>query len=115
MGNSPAFKSNQETFSAFIRHGESQDEVLSPLKIIPRSEANEYDPPLTKVGVAQSIITGQYLKEYFENEFHPTEIIIRSSPFIKSIMTACAIASQLGGKVHPTVEIDSYHAAVLTS
>ena len=51
-------KSNQVTFTAFVRHGESQDEILSPLKIIPRSECNEYDPPLTKIGLAQSIITG---------------------------------------------------------
>ena len=98
-----------------MRHGESVDEVLSPTWVIPRSETKECDPPLTKIGVAQAIITGQYLKEYFKTEFIPTKLIIRTSPFIKSIMTACTIASQLGGNNHPVVEIDSFNSEVLTS
>ena len=114
MGNTP-FKSNSRTFCAFVRHGESVNDVLSPLRIIPRSETKESDAPLTKIGVAQSIITGQYLKEYFDYYFDPTEIVIRTSPFINCIMTACAIASQLGERHHPTVVIDSFLSDVLTS
>ena len=55
------------------------------------------------------------MKEYFEKDYRPTAIVIQTSPFIKSIMTACAIASQLGGKIQTTVEIDSNLAEVLTS
>ena len=76
MGNSinesPAKSGKQVMFCAFVRHGESVDEIQSPTRVIPRSEERLSDPPLTKIGVAQSIITGQYLKNYFETEFRPT-------------------------------------------
>ena len=55
MGNSP---SEKVTFCAFIRHGESVDEVLSPSRVIPLKETKDSDPPLTKIGLAESIITG---------------------------------------------------------
>ena len=56
------------------------------------------------------------MNDYFENEFIPSKLIIRSSPFIRCIMTACAIAKQLGkGNKYPTVEIDGFNAEVLSS
>ena len=77
---------------------------------------NEVDPPLSKLGYAQSIITGQYLQAYFECELKPTKVVITSSPFIKCIMTACAIASQIHEKFGaPQVVIDGFHAEVLTT
>ena len=116
MGNCCIEAKETYNFCGFVRHGESVDEALAPKMVIPRSEMKEFDPPLTKLGVAQSIITGQYLKVYFESELDPTKIVIRSSPFIRCIMTACIIASQLGeGKLKaPTVVIDGNHAELLT-
>ena len=81
-----------------MRHGERADDIRSPTQsaamnlILPRSQTLKCDPPLTKVGVAQAILTGQFLKEYFENKIKPNKIVIKTSPFIRCIMTACAIA-----------------------
>ena len=40
------------SFSAFVRHGERADQArVDADLIVPKSEANLYDPPLTKLGV----------------------------------------------------------------
>ena len=62
--------------------------------ILPEKDTLKFDPPLTKVGIAQAIMTGRFLKDFFQkSELKPSKIIIRSSPFMRTIMTASAIAS----------------------
>lgn len=62
--------------------------------VLPEKDTLDYDPPLTKVGIAQAILTGRFLRDCFEkNEIKPSKIVVRSSPFIRTIMTASAIAS----------------------
>ena len=56
------------------------------------------------------------MKEYFENEIKPIKLVIRSSPFIRCVMTACAISGQLGkGNKYPNVEIDGFNSETLSS
>ena len=57
----------------------------------------EYDPPLTPLGVQQAIETAQFMQKYLEeNEY--TEVIIESSPFLRSMQTAAELANVLGHK-----------------
>ena len=61
--------------------------------IIPRNFENTIDVPLTKEGVAQATRTGQFLNNYFKNKnMHFDKMIIKTSPFIRTIMTASCIA-----------------------
>jgi broad specificity phosphatase PhoE len=54
---------------------------------------NKVDPPLTPNGIRQAEQTGRYLKEYFEEEgLAFDKIIIESSPFLRTMMTASQIA-----------------------
>ena len=74
---------------AFIRHGERADFV---------AEEYEYDVPhdpiLTPVGVQQAAETGKFLADYLkENKYD--EVILESSPFIRTLMTAAQIAKAL--------------------
>lgn len=68
------------------------------------------DPPLTKRGLDQAIKTGQFLREYFiQNKYHFTDVIINSSPYIRTIMTASGIAQGLFGDQHEVkIQIDSH-------
>jgi len=66
---------------------EPENEFISP------KEVNEIDPPLTKRGIEQAKCTGVFLRSYFANyKMHFDKIVIRSSPFARTIMTANAIA-----------------------
>ena len=56
----------EPSFCAFIRHAETTDESPGPVGVIKSRDINPHDPPLTKMGVAQAVITGEYLQEYFE-------------------------------------------------
>ena len=73
--------------------------------IFPNGQIVKEDPPLTKLGIARSIQTRRFLKTYFEEKkMEFDEIIIRSSPFVKSLTTAGLIAKELGVS---KIEIDS--------
>ena len=103
-------------FCAYVRHAETIDEILGPMGVIPRKESNHYDPPLSKMGVAQAVITGQYLKAFFENELKPKNFVIKTSPYISCIMTACVIADQLGNaSKKPTVQVDATLSQIFTT
>ena len=64
--------------------------------MVPTQDTNQIDPPLTVCGVEQAKKTGQFLKRYFKDYgFQFEKIIIKSSPFIRCIMTAAAVAAEL--------------------
>lgn len=82
-------------FAAIIRHGQVNDlvEEHNKPKKIP-SDPDEYDPPLTALGIKQAQQTGQFLQEYFKNHnFRFHKVIIECSPFLRCMMTAGHIAS----------------------
>ena len=55
------------------------------------------DPPLTPRGIDQAICTGKFFKQYFEENGY-TDIVIESSPFLRSLQTASEVAKILGTK-----------------
>ena len=71
MGNTADKSSEEQSFSVFVKNGESVDEVLSPNRLIPRSESKSYDAPLTKIGVAQATLTGLFLQKQFDDIIQP--------------------------------------------
>jgi broad specificity phosphatase PhoE len=92
-------------FTLFIRHGERADRFhdldsdSDDRVIVPKSQMNDDDPPLCKTGISHAEKTGLYLKKYFEDEnMKFDKIIIKCSPFIRTIMTASQVAKQLGIK-----------------
>lgn len=91
-------KTKKNHFIAFVRHGERADDSKlcyeKNWNIVKESEVNFVDPPLTKIGCSQAIVTGRYLKDYFK-KLKPTKIIVKCSPYIGCIMTASNIASEL--------------------
>lgn len=68
MGICAAGMKNEKIFTAYVRNAETIDEKLGPVGVLSRCESNHYDPPLSKMGVAQAVVTGCYLKSYFEND-----------------------------------------------
>jgi len=57
--------------------------------VIEKKDENIVDPPLTKKGMQQASEAGKYLKQYFEeNNLNFDKIILKSSPFIRCIMTS---------------------------
>ena len=56
-------ESTKSQIFAFIRHGERADEMYNGLNLIlPREDTNEeFDPPLSKLGVEQASETGRFL------------------------------------------------------
>ncbi len=84
-----------------VRHGERAD--LAPPHRQFDYEINS-DPPLTSHGILQAQETGEFLKEYIDkNEFD--EIVVESSPFIRTMQTASQIAKAIG---IPKIKIN-YH------
>ena len=76
-----------------IRHGERTDCSNLPEELA-RVEKS-YDCPLTHLGVSQAHITGQYLKKYL-TQGNYEKIVIESSPLLRTLETAAAIAHELG-------------------
>lgn len=76
-----------------IRHGERADNVRHEELDI--EVENMLDPPLTPLGIKQAQDTGRFLKEYFEKHDY-TDIIIESSPFLRTLQTASTVAKTLG-------------------
>ena len=78
---------------ALIRHGERADRVW-PLKV---QFDNEFDPPLTELGIKQAQGTGKYLANYLKkNGLSFDKVMVESSPFVRTLMTAGQIAPYLG-------------------
>ena len=88
---SPA-SNKEEVLLLFCRHGERCDNSE-----IPQERArieNVADPPLSNLGVSQAHVTGEYLRTYLaENGIE--NIIIESSPLLRTLETAAAIAHEL--------------------
>lgn len=58
---------------------------------------NEIDPPITVRGLTQAANTGKFLKKYFSDyDMKFDQVVIKTSPFIRTIMTATQIAKELG-------------------
>ena len=101
-------------FICFIRHGERADCVPnSKLLLLPREDTfEEYDTPLSKLGVEQAAETGRFLKKAMVDlNINTSKIVIKCSPFIRTIMTASAIAANICDE--PVIEIDSRNAEIL--
>ena len=77
----------------FIRHGERCDNS-DDIDELNRVD-NEYDPPLTKLGISQAHVCGQYLRKYLERGGYD-RMVIEASPFLRCMETAAAIAKELG-------------------
>lgn len=59
-------------------------------------QVNKFDMPLTRLGMMQSMATGEYLRQYFEhNDYKFSKVIIECSPFLRCMMTAGQIAQRL--------------------
>lgn len=78
-----------------VRHGERADNVR--YEELGVEVEHMLDPPLTPLGFRQAEDTGRYLKEYFEKNGY-TDIIIESSPFLRTLQTASTVANILGIK-----------------
>ena len=60
---------------------------------------NKCDPPLTRRGILQAEATGDFLNDYFiEENYHFDKVIIECGPFLRSMMTAGQLASEIGVK-----------------
>jgi len=83
--------------------------------VVPREQTVADDPPLTYRGIDQSLLTGKFLKQYFEDtNMTFTKIIIKSSPFLRCIMTASGIAQDLFEDTQNVqIKIDSHLAELL--
>ena len=77
------------SYICFIRHGERCDNSFDPEEIA-RIEF-PWDPPLTHAGEAQARMTGDYLKKILQDHGYEY-IVIESSPWIRTLQTAAAIA-----------------------
>ena len=55
---------------------------------------NPNDCPLTHLGVSQAHVTGKYLKEFLEKGNYDN-IVMESSPLVRTLETAAAIAHEL--------------------
>ena len=55
----------------------------------------EHDAPLSNLGVSQAHVTGKWLKEYLRGGQYQ-RVVIESSPFLRTLETAAAIASEVG-------------------
>ena len=99
-----------QKFMAFIRHGERGDRLYTdeendPRLVFPLSKMNEDDPPLSVKGMAQASATGKYLANFLkEINIDLSRILIKVSPFSRTLMTASCIAEELGVK---TLQVDS--------
>ena len=85
-----ANRTGTPSFYAIVRHGERGNAV--PGFVF----KNQFDPPLTPLGIEQATATGKFLKEFFDSKgWCFDKIIIESSPFLRSMQTAAWVAHEL--------------------
>lgn len=98
----------KQCFVALIRHGERAD--AAPFSKTSKVYKYEHDPPLTDRGIKQAEETGVALKKFLMEEQKYDEIIIETSPFIRTMMTAAGIARGLG---HSKIRINYLYSEIL--
>ena len=92
-----------------VRHSERAsfptfDEPIVPITVsdemfvIQPHLMNKIDPAITKLGLAQANRTGIYLRKLINDHYKEAEVEIKSSPFLRCLMTASCIARKLGQK-----------------
>lgn len=83
---------------------------------MPPEDMIEDDAPLTRKGIEQAERTGEWLRGFFEsNGIEFAQIIIKSSPYMRCIMTASYIATKLcSDQQAHIVQIDSLLSESLT-
>ena len=79
------------TYCAFIRHSERADQVTTE-NIISESKV---DPQITVNGIRIAKETGAFLKKEL-SQHQIDNIIIYSSPFLRTMQTAAIVAKELG-------------------
>lgn len=85
-----------------IRHGERADDSFSQAER--KKIVKSYDPPLTSIGIQESITTGQHLLNIFkEKKVTP---IIFSSPFLRCFETAYHISKILDNIYESTIFVE---------
>ena len=94
----PSLKTRSELvtqygFCGMVRHGERADNVR--FEELDVEVECMLDPPLTPLGWRQAEDTGHFLKEFFDKNDY-TDIIIESSPFLRTMQTASTVAKILG-------------------
>ena len=82
-----------ENYCFVLRHGERADNSLYEGEQA-RIE-NMHDPPLTIHGVQQAVETGKMLAKLLA-EKNLEMVVVESSPFLRSLETAAAVAKELG-------------------
>ena len=98
-------QTSKTCFAAILRHGERADWAGVPYP-------NDVDPPLTDEGMVQAAKAGENLKACFEKyKLKFDKIVIETSPFIRTMMTASQIARELGVS---TITINFQASEVLT-
>lgn len=88
-------KSNSQTnriLIVFVRHAERAD--MAPEMESSHPIENIHDAPLTNLGIQQAEYTGKVLS-FMLQEYYINEVILESSPFLRTMMTASCIATQL--------------------
>jgi broad specificity phosphatase PhoE len=91
----------------FLRHGARLDQFDPEWHL---SSPTPYDPPLTTRGVAQARQTGSAIKDSLPRSKH--RIILHTSPFLRCIQTALALAAGVEEKV--LLRIDAWLGEWLT-
>lgn len=93
----------------YLRHAERADLARRPLNRFPSKKTNAYnfmevDPLLTARGHEQSQVTGLVLQKFMAaKNLGKESIVVKSSPFLRTLLTATRIAEVLGVS---TVHID---------
>lgn len=90
-----------------VRHGQRADDPCCNDSL---SIELEFDPPLSKHGIAQAHVSGKYLKEAIANleriSGETKKIIILSSPFLRCIQTAIFLSNSLDNFHKNTIYIN---------
>lgn len=89
----------------FIRHGLRLDQIDREWQ---NNSPTPYDSPIARQGYIQSVLAGQAIAQHSATQKRP-RFIIHTSPFLRCIQTALAIASALAAKhnLRPILRIDS--------
>jgi broad specificity phosphatase PhoE len=97
----------------FLRHGARLDQHNPDWHL---SSPTPYDPPLTTTGTAQARQTGAAIKDALPHPPQPTSssrrVVIHTSPFLRCVQTAVALASGLEEKV--LLRVDAWLGEWLT-